>query len=51
MGEPNTEAETLIPCPVCKKGLVPISVATSVKEALAKAHDGPETSEVAHLKR
>jgi hypothetical protein len=35
VGTPNTEAETKVQCPVCRQGMVPLSVAASVKEALS----------------
>lgn len=41
-GFSSPEAETMVPCPVCRAGMVSPSVSSAVRELLAKAvNDGP----------
>lgn len=36
MAKINADAETQVPCPVCRKGTVPASVAAAIVKALEK---------------
>lgn len=41
IGEPDPNKETHVPCPVCRKGMVPASIAAAVREVLEGSNDGP----------
>lgn len=41
VGEPNADAETHVPCPACKSGMVPVSIAITVRDALNLASSDP----------
>lgn len=43
--DPDDTIETQVSCPICKKGVVPISIARAVKEAMSKGQDGPDGEE------
>jgi hypothetical protein len=46
---PDPDKETEIPCPICRKGTVPVSVAIAVREAMARTSDGPDDETLASV--